>query len=52
MVYIPWSLYKALELQVAGDVGVVTERSVLLITAQVSSGIVCAQVLQRQVPSC
>ena len=38
MVYIPLSLYKAQELQVMGNIFVVTKVSTLLIITQVSSG--------------
>ena len=39
MVYIPSSLYKAKELQVAGNIGVVTEGTTVLIITQVSNGL-------------
>ena len=45
MVYIPKSLYKAQELQVMGNIFVVTELSTLLIITRVSSGSKISQML-------
>ena len=39
MVYIPLSLYKALELQVMGNIFVITEVSTLFIITRVSGGL-------------
>ena len=62
MVYIPYLLCKAQELQVVDNVGVVTEGAILLMTTQFKKDYICpgcllckttayAQVLQIQVSS-